>query len=193
MNIDDVQITIYTPESAPLEVFGTAASGGAELGSRRSGHPPRDWCLRHGGFRRSPRDRPRGAAALHRAGRGLAARGRAGATGRRPPSAGTRNLLRGQQRGLDALAGQVTQREQRLQAGDATTGDQNPKRPDDVAAVVTPPLGQLRPRGPARPPRRIGGRPRARAAGSRAESTPGETGRFRPAWRCCRPCPSPRR
>jgi sulfide:quinone oxidoreductase len=26
MNIDDVQITIYTPESAPLEVFGTAAS-----------------------------------------------------------------------------------------------------------------------------------------------------------------------
>jgi hypothetical protein len=37
-------------------------------------------------------------------------------------------LLRGQQRALDALAGQVAQREQGLQPGDATAGDQNPKR-----------------------------------------------------------------
>ena len=37
-------------------------------------------------------------------------------------------FLRGQQRALDAFAGQVTQREQRLQSGDATAGDQDPKR-----------------------------------------------------------------
>jgi hypothetical protein len=37
-------------------------------------------------------------------------------------------LFRSQQRSLDPLAGQVAQREQGLQTGDATAGDQDPKR-----------------------------------------------------------------
>jgi hypothetical protein len=36
--------------------------------------------------------------------------------------------LRGEQRALDQVAGQVAQREQSLQAGDAAAGDQDPQR-----------------------------------------------------------------
>ena len=43
--------------------------------------------------------------------------------------------LRGQQRALDAVAGEVARRKQRLQAGDAATGDQDPQRGLEVPAM----------------------------------------------------------
>ena len=42
MGRDDLEITIYTPESAPLEAFGTAADGGAARGPEAVGIARRD-------------------------------------------------------------------------------------------------------------------------------------------------------